>query len=280
MQIWFVYGLLFIIIIIILFEFKIVEKHAENFEIKNENNNENKIPLNIFQTWNTKSLPYYMQKNVDKLRENNPEFKYHLYDDDDCRDFIQRYFDETILNAYDKLVPGAYKADLWRYCILYIHGGIYLDMKMRCIGDFKLIEIVDDEHYIRDIDSPNIDSNSLGLYNAVMVQKKKNPFLMECIQQVVKNVNENYYGLSPLYPTGPGMLGDLYTKYKHDYSLRDIDMYHTVDGEKIIYKERVILEHYPEYRKEQLMNQTDSHYSTLWNDQSIYLLSFKSFNPA
>jgi mannosyltransferase OCH1-like enzyme len=269
MQKWFIYSLLFIIVIIILFEYKILNINTnENFDVKIEN----EIPLNIFQTWYTKKLPPFMQKNVDTLREKNPQFKYHLYDDDDCREFIDKYFDDSVLNAYDKLVPGAYKADLWRYCVLYIHGGIYLDMKMRCVGDFKLIEIVDKEHYVKDIESNNIEPHSFGIYNAVMIQKKKNPFLMECIQEVVKNVNNNYYGFSILYPTGPGMLGNLYQKYKYDYQLPDIDMFHVYEGEKIIYKERVILEHYPEYRREQVNNQKESHYSFLWNEQSIYSL--------
>ncbi len=263
---WFILTVMFILLILI--EYKLIGNTNENFETQVTN----EIPLNLFQTWYTKKLPYHMQKNVDKLRETNPEFKYYLYDDDDCRDFIDKYFDESVLNAYDKLVPGAYKADLWRYCILYIHGGIYLDMKMRCVGDFKLIEIVDKEHYVKDIESSIIDFRSIGIYNAVMIQKKKNPFLMECIQQVVKNVNDNYYGFSVLYPTGPGMLGDLYLKHKHNYHLPDIDMYHIVNGEKIIYKERMILEHYPEYRKEQVNNQKESHYSVLWNEQSIYIL--------
>ena len=266
MQKWFIYILL-LLIIIILFEYKLIEKESENFDVKVKN----EIPLNIFQTWYTKKLPYYMQKNVDLLREQNPQFKYHLYDDNDCRDFIDKYFDDTVLNAYDRLVPGAYKADLWRYCVLYIHGGVYLDIKMRCVGDFRLIEIVDKEHYVKDMQSISIEPHSFGIYNAVMIQKKKNPFLMECIQQVVKNVNDNVYGFSPLYPTGPGMLGDLYSKYKYDYRLPDMDMY-LVEHVNIVYKERMILEHYPEYRKEQLNTQKDSHYSVLWNEQSIYLL--------
>lgn len=264
MQKWFIYCVCIIIVFFILYH--VIIKKKENFEVEPE------IPLNIFQTWYTTKLPYYMQKNVDKLRENNPQFKYHLYNDEECRDFIDKYFDDSVLNAYDKLVPGAYKADLWRYCVLYIHGGIYLDMKMRCVGDFRLIEIVDKEHYTKDIDSSIIDPHSFGIYNAVMIQKKKNPFLMECIQQVVKNVNDNYYGFSCLYPTGPGMLGDLYKKFKYDYRLPDIDMYHVYEGEKIMFGERAILEHYPEYRREQVNNQKDSHYSLLWDEQSIYLL--------
>jgi mannosyltransferase OCH1-like enzyme len=271
MQKWFIYSLLFIIVLFVLFEYNLKENKPlclESFIT------DSAIPLNLYQTWFTKDLPTHMKKNVNELRKQNPEFKYYLYDDEDCRDFISKNFEESVVDAYDKLVPGAYKADLWRYCILYINGGIYLDMKMRCIGDFKLIELTKKEHYVKDIFAfdgyPN--ENTLGIYNAVMIQKKKNPFLMECIKQIVKNVNDNYYGFSPLYPTGPGLLGEMYMKYRNNYRLEDVDMYHVLDGEKIIYKERAVLEHYPEYRKEQVITQRDAHYSVLWHNQSIYIM--------
>jgi len=60
------------------------------------------IPLHIFQTWNTLYLPYKMIENIEKLKYNNPEFIYHLYDDNMCRDFIEKYFDYTILYTYNK----------------------------------------------------------------------------------------------------------------------------------------------------------------------------------
>ena len=70
-----------------------------------------------------------MKENAEILQEQNPEFKYYLYDDDMCKEFIKDNFDDEILYTFNKLKPGAYKADLWRYCILYIKGGIYLDIK-------------------------------------------------------------------------------------------------------------------------------------------------------
>ena len=27
--------------------------------------------------------------------------------------------------CFDRLIPGAFKADLWRYCVMYITGGIF-----------------------------------------------------------------------------------------------------------------------------------------------------------
>jgi len=79
------------------------------------------IPLNIFQSWGTLDLPLHMKNNVDKLQQDNPEFKYYLYDDNMSRNFIMEYFDNEIVYTFDKLKPGAFKSDLWRLCILYIY---------------------------------------------------------------------------------------------------------------------------------------------------------------
>ena len=54
-------------------------------------------------------------------------------------DFIKNNYPVDVLEAFNKLIPGAYKADLWRYCVLYKLGGIYLDIKYSCVNNFKLI---------------------------------------------------------------------------------------------------------------------------------------------
>ena len=76
------------------------------------------IPLNIFQTWHSLDLPTKMKENVELLKRQNPEFKHYLYDDNMCRQFIKDNFDEEVLYSFDKLKPGAYKADLWRYSVI------------------------------------------------------------------------------------------------------------------------------------------------------------------
>ena len=92
------------------------------------------IPLNIYLTWSNKQLPEKMQENVDIMRKVNPEFNIQIFDCDQRRDFIKNNFHEDILIAYDTLKPGAYKADLWRLCVLYVNGGIYADIKLKCIN--------------------------------------------------------------------------------------------------------------------------------------------------
>lgn len=45
--------------------------------------------------------------------------------------------------AYDALIPGAFKADLFRYCVLFIYGGVYADIDVMLTS--KLEMAIDDD---------------------------------------------------------------------------------------------------------------------------------------
>ena len=222
------------------------------------------IPLNLFQTWHTKNLPQFMRKNVENTKACNPEFTYALYDDNDCREFIKNNFPPIILQTFDSLVPGAYKADLWRYCILFKRGGIYMDIKMVCSPGFKLMRLTQREHFVKDRDFAF--DNRGGIYQALLVCKPNNGLLLRCIQQIVRNVRHNYYGYNQLYPTGPGLMGSFTTMaYKNKLALRNIGgnniYYYTIPAFKTEYNE---------YRSEQhAFQKTDSYYH-LWHRRNIY----------
>jgi mannosyltransferase OCH1-like enzyme len=243
-------------------------------EIYKVNSKQNIIPLKLFQTWNTRKLPNKMNENVMNLQKQNPEFEYYLYDDNDCKEFIKSNFPSDVLNAFEALIPGAYKADLWRYCILYINGGIYLDIKYKCMNNFKLIDLTYKEHFV--LERPSFwDNGSYGIYNALICSKPKNTILLECINSIVDNVNNNYYGKNPLYPTGPGLLGKLYFN-KYNYNVNNFDLFYNhyetsyIITNQIIYKKVVILENYLEYREELKKYNNLPSYHTLWLQRLIY----------
>jgi len=96
---------------------------------KDNETKKNIIPMKVYQTYKTLELPDVIKEAHEILIKQNPEFEFHLYDDNMCREFIKTNFDEDTLFAFDNLKPGAFKADLWRYCVLYINGGIYVDIK-------------------------------------------------------------------------------------------------------------------------------------------------------
>ena len=86
-----------------------------------------KIPRIIHQTHTRNEIPDNMQEAMETIISLNPEYEYRYYSDEDCRDFILKYLGSRVAKAYDSLIPGAYKADLFRYCVIYIKGGVYLD---------------------------------------------------------------------------------------------------------------------------------------------------------
>ena len=235
------------------------------FNIKAEYNSI--IPLTIYQTWSTKELPPKMMENLEYNKFLNPEFKFVLYDDNDCREFIKKNFDAEVLYAYDKLIPGAYKADLWRYCILYINGGIYMDIKFHCVNGFKFISLTEKEHFPTDVKISEYPSeHNKAVYNGFMVSLPKNQRLLNAINQVVKNVKNNYYGNSPLDPTGPVMFGKFFDYHEKQHSVTK--RYVGKQGNGISIGGILILDEYGEYRKEQQKSQI--HYNDYWKKKYIY----------
>jgi hypothetical protein len=244
---------------------------STNFQIKESY--QPVIPLNLYLTWGIKQLPPKMQENVDRMKKVNPEFDVYLYDDDDCREFIKNNFSDDILTAYDTLKPGAYKADLWRLCVLYINGGIYIDIKFNCINNFKFIALTEREHLALDR-SGYWKKGQIGLFNALIVAKPKNELLLRCINKISKNVKNKDYSFNCLYPTGPGLFGEQYIKMLRENEstmeaeLEKINL--CMGHEQIIFNNVVILEYYKEYRAEQKLFAKTQHYVVLYTFKQIY----------
>jgi len=246
------------------------------------------IPLKLYQTWEVKdNLPLKMKNNVDQLKRDNPEFEYFLYDDTMCRDFIKDNFPKDVLYAYDKLIPGAYRADLWRYCILYKNGGVYLDIKYRCMNGFKLIALTEKEYFVRDFEN----FEEIGIYNALMVCKPDNSILLKCINKIVENCQTEYYGPNYLYPTGPHLLNKYLSKSYIDELEMELhydenNRVHHIDNKQINYfsiKYRIsmdnihvkyckvhILEAYPEYVLDKMNHSKNPYYMDCWENKNIY----------
>jgi mannosyltransferase OCH1-like enzyme len=227
------------------------------------------IPLKLFQTWHTKDLPTDMKKAVDLVQSANPEFQHFLFDDADCRSFIEEHFDKPVVEAFDTLIPGAFKSDLWRYCVLYIQGGIYLDIKYIPVNGFKFITMTDKEYFVKERNKINC------LYTGLMVCKPRNEILFKAIQQIVENVTQRFYGKNSLDITGPTMLVHFFSQEEKD----NMECIFTIDKHIVpIYKkifqikkdDEIILEDYETYRKEQKEFQKEYQYDILYKMKRVY----------
>ena len=92
------------------------------------------IPKNIYVCYKTKNVPNYIREDWINL---NPDYNFILYDDNDCRSFLKEKFGQEHVNLFNFLRDGAIKADFWRVCILYIYGGVYVDVDVRPLVPIK-----------------------------------------------------------------------------------------------------------------------------------------------
>ena len=244
-------------------QLQLQQKHIQHYIITKKNEYNSIIPLKIYQTWHTKNLPPLMKSAVDNLKRRHPRFEHFLFDDNDCRSFIQSNFGAEVVNAFDSLIPGAYKADLWRYCVLYINGGIYLDIKYCCVNHFRFIELTEKEHWV-------LDRDGTSIYNALIICLPKNEILLKCINQIVENVKNRYYGSCCLDPTGPMLV----SKFFETCDKSSMELTHLWNrpnnGKFILYKNVAILKMYDNYYGEHEQYQKVSPYSELWSRRRIY----------
>jgi hypothetical protein len=166
-----------------------------------------KIPRNIFQTWSTKNISNDLKKITETWSTKNPNYAYFLYDDNECDGFIKKHFSTNIHTAYRRLIPGAFKADLWRYCVLYIYGGVYVDIDTICFENIDLFLNEDIEFMTPNDLNNNIKIGTHNLFNAFIASIPKHPILLECINRVVFNIENNILPYSNLDFAGPGILG-------------------------------------------------------------------------
>ena len=142
------------------------------------------IPLLIHQTYITNSVPHRMYASAYSWIENNPEFEYRFYDDDLCYRLIKEHFSEHVLQAYEKLPKGAFRADFWRYCCLFIHGGVYADIDTVCRSPLRKLIKPEDTLII-----PRGVLHKTFMYNAFICTEPGNLIIKSVIDTAVEIIH-------------------------------------------------------------------------------------------
>jgi hypothetical protein len=257
-----------------------------NFNISLKTEKHSKIPKLIVQTYESNLVTENRWLTVETIKYNNPNYEYKFFNHNDRLEFIKTHFDQSVVKAYNSLIPGTYKSDLFRYCYLYINGGIYLDCKMYVYTHFDDLLEDNDLVIVKDL-------KDLALYTAFICAVPKLQLFMNCINNIIKNVETKYYGKSDLCPTGPNLLyantiisiNDLkYLLLKLDKSSRNIifmkdDEFIKLDhfisnGIKNIENKHnidfILNINYLNYYTENSYNKSNNYYPILWNKRQIY----------
>ena len=141
-------------------------------------------------------------RNIASLKSVYPGATYKRYENDEIVAFLEQYFPKDVSDAYHAMTPYAFKADLARYCLLHEYGGLYSDLSY--LHMHPLVPEADTTLVaFRDIPEQPPWATS----NAIIYAKPKVAALGRAIDRIVSNHKAQYYGLSPLDPTGPNMFG-------------------------------------------------------------------------
>ena len=120
-----------------------------------------------------------------------------------------------LLTCYDEMLPGAYRADIFRLVILYMHGGIYLDAGVSLQSYERLTQLIENYNLVLCKERPGYDVND-GIYSVLMCSVKEHPFIKLAIDAIKEQIRRFDYGKTDLYVTGPGILGNTFRQYyKH-----------------------------------------------------------------
>jgi hypothetical protein len=151
------------------------------------------IPRIIHQTWFepiTREKYPKMSLMTESFRQSG--WQYEFYDDDRTAQFLQTHFPSAVYEAYDALLPGAFKADLFRYCVLLIMGGLYADMDVMLESNLDRL-VPPSVGFMTPEDIPGMTvGHAHCLWNGFLAAAPGHPFLAQTIQNVVNHARNRY----------------------------------------------------------------------------------------
>lgn len=222
-----------------------------------------RIPATIFQTFKSTEVPQRIHDAAMGWSTRNPGFAYRFFDDEDARAFVAEHFDARALAAYDRAPPGAFRADFWRYCVLFVEGGVYIDIDSIC--ECGLAKILDPKETFVSARAGNLD---WAIYNGFICAAPGHPFLKQAIERATDLILDMREGevFDGYTLVGPGTLGAAANevmgrkpKTPHEIGRNDIAGHqyrlfrkvarspersgHLLDGDRLI-----LWTEYPEYR--------------------------------
>lgn len=139
-----------------------------------------KIPRKIFSSYEPKSsVP---QKVYDTISQFAKGYKYTLFDDHDCVQFLMENYNDTVVRAYKSLRKGAHRADLFRYAVLYLKGGIWMDVDLKLMTN--LDELLGQRNVMYTV------ANDVLIFQAFLAAPPQNPIIFRLLRHAISQAKQ------------------------------------------------------------------------------------------
>lgn len=191
------------------------------------------IPKIIWQTHECKyeDLPDLYKSNSMTWRNQFSDWKYSYHSAEDREKFIKEYYPEY-LDLYRFIKPGIYKADFWRYLVIYQFGGMYADMDS--IYDLSMVNPKRDIDFEKPL---NAAWDGFKKYqNAWLLAEEKNPIMKKVIDMLIEGCSNLYnnrdtYSVFPdsmwVHSTGPAMYSKVINQNINDVHVAVFPVVHS-----------------------------------------------------
>jgi hypothetical protein len=227
-----------------------------------------KIIHQIYITDNLDSPPKIILDRINNLKNIYNDYEYIAWNDHSIKKFLKENFSQNVVEAYDYLKPYAFKADLARYCILYVLGGYYFDIAV-CVDkkvEFNFECVLFKNRFEEYLD---VIENDMMFF-----KNPKHDLLKKLIDSIVQNVKELEYGHHPLCVSGPLLLHNIF--YKDNSFKVKLGKIVTVDGRQA----GIIDENICYFRKDLKFSanlrsmgcEGTNNYEQMWFDGNVYKL--------
>jgi len=102
-----------------------------------------------------------------------------------CKVFLEKYYGSKAVEIFNNFNYGAYKADFWRYCMLYVFGGYYFDIKTNF--QKHIDEIFTDKRPNTWYTVLATPTNKSTIYNGIIATPPFNKILKNAITYILYN---------------------------------------------------------------------------------------------
>ena len=191
------------------------------------------IPKIIIQTWKNKNLPKNANILINKLKSNNPHYKYLFFSDKDIDRFFAIEYPEYI-EIFKNFEYNIQKFDFFRLVAIYHYGGFYFDIDVdinSCLDELCDYSCVFPQEFKKNGDPYLQKKNMIMLIgNYGFGASPKNKFIKMCIDNIIKpkisiddipgkgaDKQKNVF-----YTTGPVLITDCYNDYPNKEEIKII----------------------------------------------------------
>ena len=210
------------------------------------------IPHIFYQSWDNELPAVIMSKNNKCIPET---FLYKRF----CIGDIIKYLTEKwphVMDRFNSYTFIQHKIDLWRYCILYDTGGVYMDVDCILMQNINCL-LGSDCFFV----SNNRGSNDI--FNGFLGTYPKNPFYLEIINyMIITEKTDYFFNCKELYKIINKYISIEQNKYDYEINERKISILWDIQKQDNRF--------YPYYYDKCMLVETNPFYPYINKNEPIY----------